>query len=292
MNRVSFGEGACERTRKYLDSYVNSELQVETNHEVLRHLEGCPNCSAELDTLMKLRGRLKSAVKSQDAPAELEFRIRTKIRTRRGELFEPRWAMAAAAGLLVAVGTWSVYSREGMPAIGDRPAQTAYIQKISNSLASVMKLGLGDHVHCAVFRKYPKNPPPVEQMMKDLGPSFEGLLPVVRAAVPQDFRVVMAHECSFAGRNYVHFTFKREAKLLSLVVTRKTEGESMTGLTHGTRPDGVPIYQQTAGQYQVAGFEAGEFLAYIISDLPSNSNLQVASNLAPSVREFLIKTNG
>ena len=27
---------ACEETRKYLDSYVSSELLVETNHELLR----------------------------------------------------------------------------------------------------------------------------------------------------------------------------------------------------------------------------------------------------------------
>ena len=50
MNRVQFGEGDCDKTRKYLDSYISNELLVETNHEVLRHLESCPACSAELDT--------------------------------------------------------------------------------------------------------------------------------------------------------------------------------------------------------------------------------------------------
>ena len=39
MNRIQFGEGACEKIRQYLDSYVSNELLVETNHEVLRHLE-------------------------------------------------------------------------------------------------------------------------------------------------------------------------------------------------------------------------------------------------------------
>jgi hypothetical protein len=39
----SFGEGACEKIRKYLDSYISNELLIETNHEVLRHVEKLPS---------------------------------------------------------------------------------------------------------------------------------------------------------------------------------------------------------------------------------------------------------
>jgi len=58
MNRIQFGEGGCEKTRKYLDSYISNELMVETNHEVLRHLESCQPCAAELDARTRLRTRL------------------------------------------------------------------------------------------------------------------------------------------------------------------------------------------------------------------------------------------
>ena len=57
MNRVQFGEGACEKTRRYMDAYISNELLVETNHELLRHLEGCVACSAELETRGRLRTR-------------------------------------------------------------------------------------------------------------------------------------------------------------------------------------------------------------------------------------------
>jgi hypothetical protein len=40
----------------------------------------------------------------------------------------------------------------------------------------------------------------------------------------------------------------------------------------------------------VAGFDAGNFLAYVVSDLRGKTNLQIAANLAPGVREFLMKT--
>ena len=41
MNVINFEDGHCKRIRSYLDSYLNNELMVETNHEVLTHLEKC-----------------------------------------------------------------------------------------------------------------------------------------------------------------------------------------------------------------------------------------------------------
>jgi anti-sigma factor RsiW len=80
MNQVQFGEGACEKIRKYLDSYITNELLVETNHEVLRHIENCPACAVELNARTRLRARLKSAVNAQSVPADLELGIKAKIR--------------------------------------------------------------------------------------------------------------------------------------------------------------------------------------------------------------------
>jgi len=294
MNRVQFGEGACEKIRKYLDSYVSNELLVETNHEVLRHLEGCPACSAELEARARLRASLKSAVKSQAVPPELQARVREKIRHQQSRGWRDagwqRWALATAACVTVAVGLWVTYSREALPALSDRTAQKAYIQRASASLAAVLQVGLGDHIHCSVFRKYPKTPPAANEMQEKLGPAYQGLLPVVRAAMPAGYRIIMAHQCNYAGRQYIHLTLENNGRLLSLVITRRNAGESMEGLPAAGQPSGVSIYQSAAGSYQVAGFEAGDFLAYIVSDLKGKANLLIASSLAPGVREFLRKT--
>ena len=293
MNRVQFGEGGCDKTRKYLDSYISNELLVETNHEVLRHLEGCPACSAELEARTKLRARLKAAVNSQPVPPELRVRIREQVQNRRPATWFTvgwsRWAVAMAASLVVCAGVWMDYPRERMPGLSDRPGQNAYIQRVSASLAAVLKVGLGDHIHCSIFRKYPQDPPPVEKMETDLGPSYKGLLPVVRASIPEGYRVIMAHQCSYAGRKYIHLTLEQGGDLLSLVVARKNPGESLGGLSAAAEPSGFPIYQSAAGRYEVAGFEAGDFLAYIVSDQKGKTNLEIAANLAPGVREFLMK---
>ena len=287
-----------EKTRKYLDSYISNELLIETNHEVLRHVESCPACAGELEARTQLRTRLKTAVNAQSVPPELQARIREKIRTDHSSSwfaagwFSSGWsrgAVAMAASLIISVGVWLNYSPEKMPALTDRPGQNVYIQKVSATLAAVLKVGLGDHIHCSIFRKYPKDPPPVEKMEADLGASYQGLLPVVRAAVPDGYRVIMAHECDYAGRKFIHLTFEKDGALLSLVVARRKDGESLGALVPALETSGVPVYQSAAARYQVAGFEAGDFLAYVVSDLNSKANLQIAANLAPAVREFLLK---
>ncbi len=297
MNRIQFGEGGCDKTRKYLDAYVSNELTVETNHQILRHIEGCPACAAEVDTRARLRSRLKGAVNAQSVPPELQVRIRGQIQSdRSGSWFDlgwlrggwPRWAGAMAA-LVVAFGLWVNHSSERMPALSDRPAQKTYINRVSANLAAVLKVGLGDHIHCSIFRKYPKDPPPVEKMEGDLGPAYAGLLPAVRAAVPEGYKVIMAHQCSFGGRKFVHLTFEKDGGLLSLVVAHKQTGESLDGLAPAAELSGVRIYESAAGRYQVAGFEAGNFFAYVVSELDHNKNLQIAANVAPGVHEFLMK---
>lgn len=284
---------ACEQTLKYLDSYVSNELLVETNHELLNHLESCPACSAELEVRSRLRTQLKAAVTRQVVPPDLQVRIREQIRSHESRALPGAawngWAMAMAASVLLCAAVWFGYSRERLPALTDRPAQTAYIQKVSSTLAAVLKVGLGDHIHCSIFRKYPEHPPTVEQMAEKLGPAYEGLLPLVKSAVPDGYRVIMAHECTYAGRKFTHLTLEKDGGLLSLVIARKQPGESLDGLAPSLRASGIPVYQSPAGRYEVAGFEGGRYLAFVVSELRGKANLQIAASLAPGVREFLEK---
>ena len=294
MNIVHFGEGACEKTRSYLDSYISNELLVETNHEVLRHLENCPSCSAELEARTRLRSRVKAAVQSQAVPPDLQVRVRGRIRarSRRPEwtFGWTRWAAAAAMPVLVvgiAIGTWSTHRLSPLPPLTDRSAQNAYILKISQSISSILTPGLQDHVHCSIFRKYPQNPPTLEQMAKNMGPEYGGLVQLVKASVPDQCRMVMAHQCGYSGRRYVHLTLRDGEHLISLVIARKQEGETLQKLQPALRPSGIPVYQSAVERFEVAGFETDQYLAFVVSDMRGGRNLQIASSLAPAVYDFL-----
>ena len=51
----------CGEVRELADSFLSEQLLVETNHEVLRHLESCPECRAELESRRTLRATIQRA---------------------------------------------------------------------------------------------------------------------------------------------------------------------------------------------------------------------------------------
>ncbi len=279
----------CEKTQRFLDSYVSNELLIETNHEMLRHLEECPACAAEAEQLSRLKAGVKAAVERQAVPAGLEARVRRRLEPRRtlfGWWSAGVLAAAAAAGLFVAV--WLGYPRASLSALADRPAQAAFIEKVGIHLEEPLRVGLRDHVHCSVFRLYPQNPPSAGQMVRDLGPQFQALLPLFEAAAPAGYRCVMAHHCSYAGRKYVHLTLRKGSDVLSLVIARKQPGESMAGMSPSRVVSGIPVYEATAERFRVAAFETETYMAYVISDMSPTANLGMAAALAPVVSKLLV----
>ena len=51
----------CEQVRQLADSYLSDELIVETNHQIISHLEHCADCRRELAARRELRTRLREA---------------------------------------------------------------------------------------------------------------------------------------------------------------------------------------------------------------------------------------
>jgi len=299
MNVVQFGANGCEKVRRYLDSYLSGELLVETNHEVLRHLETCASCTKELEARSRLRGQLKQAVRDEPAPPYLEQKIRTAIRGEGSRKFSfpwgARWALAAAVVMVAVMGGWFALQQPVVLSEMNPAAQDSYIAKVSTRLVGVLRVGYGDHLHCSVARKKMPAPGAVLTAEQQLGKDYQGLEPLVRAAVPGEFQMVMVHRCGYLGRRFVHLSLRRpDGKLLSVVVARKETGESFLRdqIVPALRASGLPIYQQGSGGYQVAGFETRDHLAYVVSDLPAVGNLQLASRVAPALRDFLARLEG
>jgi predicted anti-sigma-YlaC factor YlaD len=82
MNVIPFNDKTCERIRRYCDSYLDNELLVETNHEVLRHLAVCPDCTKVLDHRVRLKAAVKRAVRQEHEPAALLQSVRSQIHGR------------------------------------------------------------------------------------------------------------------------------------------------------------------------------------------------------------------
>ena len=152
-----------------------------------------------------------------------------------------------------------------------------------------MRVGLGDHIHCSVYRKYPADAPSVEKIAAGMAAEFRGLIPIVRDHVPGDYQLMMAHQCRYHLRPFVHISFRKGSSLLSLVVAAKNDGESFqaSGLLPALQQSGIPVYRAGAQHFQIAAFETAKHMAYVISDLPSEGNTETMIALAPGVRDFL-----
>jgi len=262
--------GACAKARTHMDAYLSRELPEPDRRELAGHLEACPLCAADLETRTRLRAQLQAAVRSAPVPPALEGRVRRAVRDEGPPHRTGLWAIAAAAAVIACVALVSYVRQRANP-------ENAILAKTSGPLAAVLKVGLRDHLQCAVFRKYAKRPEAANEMAADLGPGFATLAPLVKAKLPAGFFIVSAHHCTADGRHYTHFIIAAAGKLISLVLTRAKPGESMGG----------GIYQTGVDRFQVVGFESHGYLAYVISDLDAEQNLQLAASLAPSVREFL-----
>ena len=277
MNVVSFEQKSCEHVRGLLDAYVSNELLVETNLQVLRHLKVCASCETMAADRARVKKMLQQAVGRDKAPAALRARIQHEIRATPAS--SSNWMLAAAAAIVVGLGGYVAlqwFSARQMA--NHRPA-----------LAAVLKVGLDDHIHCAVGTWYRGREFSDERMARDLGPQFAGLAPMVKSVIPAEMKMLVAHQCQVNGRNFVHFILQKQERTFSLIITRK-DGESFADIA-GAKilNSGVRIHESRMQNFEVAGTETRDFLVYFISDSTGDQNAQIARNLAAPVRDYLAR---
>ncbi len=232
--------------------------------------------------------RLKRAVHRVEVPPFLEARIRNHIRAvKPSRRWLPRLVTVTIAAATV-FGLVMAYQL-GHLRLTVR-SQESYIGTVSTQIATLMRVGLGDFIHCSVFRKYPKNPPTTEEFIEKMTPHYAGLIPIVRSQVPDSYRMMLAHQCSYHRRKFVHLSLMSDTNMLSLVITRKADGESFS--TEDMLPAlvqaGIPMYQSSVQRFQMTAFETRDYLVYFISDLTKQQNTQLMLALGPKVKDFLV----
>ena len=82
--------------------------------------------------------------------------------------------------------------------------------------------------------------------------------------------------------------------MISVILTRKQDGESFgrEQMVPALQAAGVPIYSASADQFEIAGFETDEYLAYVVSNLARKGNLQIAQAVAPQLEELIRRSRG
>jgi anti-sigma factor RsiW len=259
----------CREVRELMDAFLGDQLLVETTNDVVRHLEVCPACRAELEGRRALRARLQSAFASafELAPrpeflSDLEGRLRieaTSRMTRRSWLRS--WGAVAAA--IVTAISGGLFARNSAR---------------RSRLAALARNAAGDHQNCAIKFNLAERPIRLEEAARRYDPAFASFTtltaPTGLPGGPSE--ILERHSCVYEGRRFAHVVFRYGGHIVSLLVTGGAE-------SIGSSPEMLP----TDGPLQVASFSAGRHLVFVVSDLSAEDTSRFAEAMVRPVAQRL-----
>lgn len=209
----------CSDFHDIADSYLGDELLVETNHEVLQHLEACAACRRELAARREMRARLRAAflgATALKATPEFAGRLRADLRSKAlggaqhaHPFFFGRiggWPAAAIAAslLLVAagIGLFALQQRRGLqpspPEVAATREHAPSIESTGKSVGSepspppqappglreagfeLIEAAAGDHRDCAIKFNLAEDPIDLEEAGRRYDRAFINLASVVK----------------------------------------------------------------------------------------------------------------
>jgi anti-sigma factor RsiW len=271
----------CQQFRKLIDSYVSDELLIETNHDVLTHLENCVDCRNELAACREQRTRLTVAVrKSSDLLIDPAFAVSLIEDLRQTALkpslweqiwpFKAPFVAAAVASLLLvfAIGVLFVFKNRSD---GNYPLTASVVNEMVN-------LAVGDHENCAIHFTLNEKPIPLAAAAEKYGRFYDGIDKTVMGALNNDdYEFIEAHSCVFEGQRFAHIVLKHGDKVVSVLVT-KTDGSDNVSPSARGQFDG----------YHTASSFGSHYAFFVISDLSEQENLTLANNLAPAIASHMV----
>ena len=216
---------------------------------------------------------------SQIPPEELRQSIQRQLRNTQPGISEgTRWLTWAVAVVAVIVLGGIVVQ------------QRTQVQRGRRIVASVLAIGVSDHVQCAIRgHNYPDVANPPEVLRHKLGPQYAGLLAVVQQNLP-GFEVLEAHICSIPGspRKYIHFITRGHGTILSVILTGNEGAKFPNGrMFKSGNSGGVDLYEAHLDGMNASGFESKGYLGFVVSDLSQAAVMQIASRLAPPLKAAL-----
>jgi hypothetical protein len=235
----------------------------------------CTECAETLAFRQALRQKVRSAADGAPVPGDLAARVRTRLDTQGSfrSWTSRHWSALAAAAMFVLVAgglavTQTSGSRSGVP-------EVVMLSQVFAQTSSLLRVGLQDHIHCARFQSYPAQGPTLEALAAGLGPDFRDLVKIVHDHAPQGLQVIEA---------------RHGEQLLSLVITERGSGESLGNeLKSVLSESGVNLYAANHADFQLAAFETGHYLTYLISNVSPSENVDALRAMTPALREVFRK---
>ena len=95
----------CESWKAELDTYLDGEVPEGEMRAFDAHVRSCPSCSADALTRVQMKRAIQVAGKRYTPSAEFRKRMQQKIASKPQRSFRLGWTLAAAAAVILVVGT-------------------------------------------------------------------------------------------------------------------------------------------------------------------------------------------
>ncbi len=99
----------CETRKERLDTYLDGELPHEEMRTFDAHVRNCPSCSADALSRVQFKRAIHLAGKRFTPSAEFRKRMQRNMAPKAHRSFRLRWMPAAAAAVVLLVGTLTTY---------------------------------------------------------------------------------------------------------------------------------------------------------------------------------------
>jgi hypothetical protein len=253
----------CQKTREFIDLYLDNELESVPTKHIAEHLEQCVDCRREFE-LMRLQNQLlANSIKNQQydttkLTADIEAATVGKAAIRLPELSRPRipiWVFALASILIVAV--IALFYLPGK--MGLARADPLYQAAATDHNACSADSAASDWIRS-------------QAAISELATSFLNQKQNIPASFGE-YRLVRARICNFDGVKFLHLIYEAAGgRHASLFI-----GRSGAGVPRGERSktaNGRSL--QLAHASGLAVFCAGDDIRLLFAAAPDDDTAQVA----------------
>lgn len=293
----------CRDFSDIADSYLSNELLVETNHDVLRHLESCRDCRELLGVRREIRERLRTSVKNAEE-STIDPQFAYKIKAVLGnEAVRPRFAtfrlrfvaVGFAAVMLIATMVFFVVrvKNDGRQTANMNPDPAPSTKTVSPGsdvkpipavLIEAADDAIDDHKNCALNHNLAQKPISLEEAAKKVDVVNAGFDKVVIAALKDEFgeqtRLIKAHYCLINGRYFTHVVLESKKRIFSVLMTKLKEDEA---------ENNEPLVCNERDGLKSVCVASNGYALFVVSDSSEDDNLTIARIILNPVREHLTK---
>jgi len=256
----------CMQARKYLSAFMDSELDVRTNIEVLEHVEMCGACAQRLEEQRQLKGLVAAHVESIRAPEGLRARIMASLTAAGGrrllswatwrEVASTEWlkASAVAASIIVVFGlVYGVLLAPPTPL--NEGAVRAHMAWLGDQVPSFMVTHDARKARGYAFVKFVRKP-------------------TVPLLDDEAFELVGAGPAEIESMNVGHFVFRYKAVTVSMFIFEGLDLDEIAG-TEKRIGDGF-VKVDSRGRMNLVAWKTGEITYFLVSGLPQSDLLHIS----------------